>query len=106
MTNERAIQMIRESNREADKAEKLAAMYAMDDVIFDDIDVWLSKPIHTHIEQFIMIGRDVLEDYMCEPLTSEEKQRTFAEGALGIAESMYHYAKIYHELKEESSSER
>lgn len=106
MTNEKAIKMIQESNVEPDKAEKLAVMYAMDDIIFDDIDVWLNKPIHTHIEQFILIGRDVLEDYMCEPLTSEEKQRTFAEGTLGIAKSMYHYAKIYHELKEESLSER
>jgi len=106
MTNEKAISMIRKLTKDESKAEELASMYAMDDIIFDDIDVWLDKPIYQHIEQFILIGRDVLEDYMCEPLTSEDQQRTFAEGTLGIAESMYHYAKIYHELKEESLSER
>tara|TARA_R100001463_G_scaffold134647_1_gene197042 strand:+ start:1017 stop:1337 length:321 start_codon:yes stop_codon:yes gene_type:complete len=106
MTNEAAIKMIRDKHRTENKAEKLAAMYAMDDIIYDDIEVWLSKPIHRHIDQFVSIGLEVLEDYMCEPFTDEDKQRTFAEGAIGIAESMYHYALIHHELQEESMSER
>lgn len=106
MTNETAIKLIRAKHRTEDKAEKLAAMYAMDDIIFDDIEVWLKKPIYEHIDQFVSIGLEVLEDYMCEPFNDEDKQRTFAQGAIGIAESMYHYAKIHHELNEESMSER
>jgi hypothetical protein len=104
MTNERAIKLIQASKTDHSKAEELASTYAMDDIIFDDINVWLKKPIHSHIEQFVLIGRDVLEDYMCEPLTSEDQQRIFAEGVLGIAESMYHYAKIYTQLKEDSQA--
>ncbi len=106
MTNEAAIKMIRDKHRTDNKAEKLAAMYAMDDIIFDDIEVWLKTPTYKHIEQFVSIGLEVLEDYMCEPHTDEDKQRKFAEGTLGIAESMYHYAQIHHELQEESMSER
>lgn len=102
MTNERAIKLIQASKTDNSKAEKLASVYAMDDIIFDDINVWLKKPIHAHIEQFVIIGRDVLEDYMCEPLNSEHQQRVFAEGVLGIAESMYHYARFYNQLKNDS----
>ena len=39
MTNEAAIKMIRDKHRTENKAEKLAAMYAMDDIIFYDIKV-------------------------------------------------------------------
>ena len=55
MTNETAIKLIRAKHRTEDKAEKLAAMYAMDDIIFDDIEVWLKKPIYEHIDQFVSI---------------------------------------------------
>ena len=114
MTNEKAIELIKESSNEGDKSEKLACMYAMEDIIMDDINSWLEKPIHNHIEQFIDIGKEVLSEYIDDgrlfytdrKLTSEDKQRTFVDGAIGLAESMYHYARIYHELKEESLSER
>jgi len=106
MTNEKAIELIKNSSNEGDKAEKLACMYAMEDIILDDINSWLEKPIHNHIEQFIDIGKEVLSEYVDDGLTSDDKQRTFVDGAIGLAESMYHYARIYHELKEESLSER
>ncbi len=55
MTNEAAIKIIRDKHRTENKAEKLAAMYAMDDIIFDDIEVWLKTPTYKHIEQFVSI---------------------------------------------------
>jgi len=106
MTNEKAIEFIKNSSNEGSKSEKLACMYAMEDIILDDINSWLEKPIYSHIEQFIDIGKEVLNEYIDDGLASDDKQRTFVDGAIGLAESMYHYARIYHELKEESLSER
>ena len=44
MTNEQAIQIVLE-NKDPSNAERLAAMYACDDILESDIDVWLSKNV-------------------------------------------------------------
>ena len=106
MTNEEAVKMIQENHVNGGKSERLASMYAMDDIIHDDIHAWLEKPVHEHIGQFVSIGAEVLKEYLGENIADPVKQRTFAEGAIGIAESMYEYAKIYHELSQKSTSER
>lgn len=95
MSHEEAIKLIMPHFKSEDKAESLAANYAMDDIIFDGIDKWLSTPTYRLIEQFVSIGLEVLEDYMCEPFTDELKQRKFAEGAISISEAMYHYALLH-----------
>ena len=38
MTNEKAIQVIKEKAKGGEQSEQLAAMYAMDDIVTDDID--------------------------------------------------------------------
>ena len=104
MTNEAAIKMIRDKHRTENKAEKLAAMYAMDDIIFYDIEIWLNTPTYKLIEQFVCNGLELLEDYMCEIFTDEDKQRAFAEDAMNIAEAMYHYTFLHCKLRETSES--
>ena len=39
MTNEKAIQVIKEKAKGGEQSEQLAAMYAMDDIVTDDIDI-------------------------------------------------------------------
>ena len=51
MTNEQAIQIILE-NKDPSNAERLAAMYAYDDILEMDIDVWLSKEVSEYLPQF------------------------------------------------------
>ena len=106
MTNQEAIKLIKGKSVTSSKAQKLAAMWAMEDIVMHDVKTWVDTPIHETLYQFVSIGRNVMDDYIEKGFHDKQQHRTFAEGAIGIAESMCHYAEIHHELSEKHTSER
>ena len=62
MTNEKAIQLIKEKAKEDNQPERLAAMYAMDDIVDDDIDTWLNTDVSQYLAQFPDVARELADD--------------------------------------------
>ena len=69
MTNEKAIQVIKEKAKGGEQSEQLAAMYAMDDIVTDDIDTWLNNDVSQYLMQFPDIARDLANDLIEEGVT-------------------------------------
>lgn len=93
MTNEKAIQLIQEKSKHGERTERLAAMYAMDDILQDDIDIWLSSDVSEHLMQFPDIARDLASDLIEEGVSKDK----LAEGLCDVSESIFYYVK-FHEL--------
>lgn len=93
MTNEQAIQIVLE-NKDPSNAERLAAMYACDDILEMDIDVWLSKDVSEYLPQFPDIAESLVEDLLKEDSISVER---VANSLTEVSRSMYHYVK-FHEI--------
>jgi len=93
MTNEKAIQLIQEKSKHGERTERLAAMYAMDDILQNDIDIWLSSDVSEHLMQFPDIARDLASDLIEEGVSKDK----LAEGLCDVSESIFYYVKL-HEL--------
>lgn len=93
MTNETAIQLIQEKSKHGERTEQLAAMYAMDDILDDDVDVWLSNDVSGYLMQFPDVARDLAGDLIKEGVSQEK----LVEGLCDVSESMFHYVK-FHEI--------
>lgn len=93
MTNEKAIQLIQEKSKRGERTEQLAAMYAMDDILQNDIDIWLSSDVSEHLMQFPDIARDLASDLIEEGVSKDK----LAEGLCDVSESIFYYVK-FHEL--------
>lgn len=106
MNNQEAVKFIQGKAKTLSKPRKLAAMWVMEDIVSTDVDEWVDTPIHESLKYFIDAGRHVLDKRMEKLAVSDVERRTFVNGAIGIAESMYHYAEMHHELREEYTSER
>ena len=72
MTNEKAIQVIKEKAKGGEQPERLAAMYAMDDIVTDDIDTWLNTDVSEYLMQFPDIARDLANDLIEEGVTKSK----------------------------------
>lgn len=93
MTNEQAIKVIKIKSAMGERAEKLAALYAMDDIVHEDIDTWINTNVSNYLMQFPEIARDLSNDLIKEGVTKEE----LAKGLCDVSESVFHYVKL-HEL--------
>jgi Fe-S cluster assembly scaffold protein SufB len=93
MTNEQAIKIIKKFDKLNNRAEQLASTYAMDDIIENDIEVWLHHEVSEHIEQFPDIARDLAKDLIEEGVSKDR----LAQGLCDVSESMVAYVR-YHEL--------
>ena len=91
MTNEKAIQVIKEKAKGGDKTERLAAMYAMDDIVSDDIDTWLRTDVSEYLMQFPDIARDLASELIEQGVTKAK----LADGLCDVSESMHYYVKLY-----------
>jgi hypothetical protein len=104
MTNEKAIQLIQEKSKRGERTEQLAAMYAMDDILSDDIDMWLSNDVSEYLMQFPDVARDLAGDLIEEGVSQEK----LVEGLCDVSESMFYYVKFHEILTsyDEALSER
>ena len=93
MTNEQAIKIIKKFDKLNNRAEQLASTYAMDDIIENDIEVWLHHEVSEHIEQFPDIARDLAKDLIEEGVSKDR----LAQGLCDVSESIFYYVKL-HEL--------
>jgi hypothetical protein len=93
MTNEKAIQLIQEKSKRGERTEQLAAMYAMDDILSNDIDMWLSNDVSEYLMQFPDVARDLAGDLIEEGVSQEK----LVEGLCDVSESMFYYVK-FHEI--------
>ena len=91
MTNEKAIQVIKEKAKDADMPERLAAMYAMDDIVEDDINTWLNNDVSKYLMHFPDIARDLANELIEEGVTKAK----LADGLCNVSESMHHYVRFY-----------
>jgi len=91
MTNEQAIQLIQEKSSEADQPEKLAAMYAMDDIVSSDIDVWLNTDVSTHIAQFPDVARELADEVIADGISMEQ----LADGLCNVSQAVFYYVRFY-----------
>ena len=91
MTNEKAIQVIKEKAKGGEQSEQLAAMYAMDDIVTDDINTWLNNDVSQYLMQFPDIARDLANDLIEEGVTKSR----LANGLCDVSEAAYHYVKFY-----------
>ena len=71
MTNEQAVKLILKE-KPVSKAQQLAAMFACDDIIADDIEVWLDSKVSEHLMQFPDVARDLASDLIGNGATAEE----------------------------------
>jgi hypothetical protein len=104
MTNEKAIQLIQEKSKRAERTERLAAMYAMDDILSEDIDTWLKNDVSEYLMQFPDVARDLAGDLIQEGVSQEK----LVEGLCDVSESMFYYVKFHEVLTsyDEALSER
>ena len=93
MTNEKAIQLIQEKSKRGERTEQLAAMYAMDDILSEDIDTWLKNDVSEYLMQFPDVARDLAGDLIQEGVSQEK----LVEGLCDVSESMFYYVK-FHEV--------
>lgn len=93
MTNEQAIRIILENKEQHTDAEKLAAMYACDDILDDDIDTWLGRDVSEYLMQFPDTARSLADDLISDGAQASD----LSDGLCGVAESMFHYVK-FHEV--------
>ena len=91
MTNEKAIQVIKEKSKGGEKTEQLAAMYAMDDIVSNEIDTWLNTDVSEYLMQFPDIARDLANDLIEEGVTKSK----LADGLCDVSEAAYYYVKFY-----------
>ena len=101
MTNEQAVKLILKE-KPVSKAQQLAAMFACDDIIADDIEVWLGSKVSEHLMQFPDVARDLASDLIGNGATAEELKV----GLCDVSESMYHYVKFHEQLSERWQGER
>jgi hypothetical protein len=94
MTNEQAVKLILKE-KPVSKAQQLAAMFACDDIIADDIEVWLGSKVSEHLMQFPDVARDLASDLIGNGATAEELRV----GLCDVSESMYHYVKFHGERR-------
>lgn len=104
MTNEKAIQLIQEKSKRGERTEQLAAMYAMDDILSEDIDAWLKNDVSEYLMQFPDVARDLAGDLIQEGVSQEK----LVEGLCDVSESMFYYVKFHEVLTsyDEALSER
>ena len=104
MTNEKAIQLIQEKSKRGERTEQLAAMYAMDDILSEDIDIWLKNDVSEYLMQFPDVARDLAGDLIQEGVSQEK----LVEGLCDVSESMFYYVKFHEVLTsyDEALSER
>ena len=104
MTNEKAIELIREKTKNANEPEQLAAMYAMDDIIDADIDTWLNTDVSQYLAQFPDVARELADDVIKQGISMDK----LADGLCNVSQSMYYYVKFYEILTsyDEALSER
>ena len=104
MTNEKAIELIKEKSKRGERTEQLAAMYAMDDILSGDIDTWLKNDVSEYLMQFPDVARDLAGDLIQEGVSQEK----LVEGLCDVSESMFYYVKFHEVLTsyDEALSER
>lgn len=104
MTNENAIQLIQEKTQDANEPERLAAMYAMDDILDADIDVWLDTDVSQYLAQFPDVARELADDVIKQGISMDK----LADGLCNVSQSMYYYVRFYEILTSynEALSER
>jgi len=104
MNNEQAIRIILENKERHTDAEKLAAMYACDDILDDDIDTWLNTDVSKYLMQFPDTARSLADDL----IEDGAKASDLSDGLCGVAESMFYYVKFHEVLTSynEALSER
>ena len=95
MTNEQAVKLILKE-KPVSNAQQLAAMFACDDIIADDIEVWLDSKVSEYLMQFPDVARDLASDLIGNGATAEELKV----GLCDVSESMYHYVKFHEQLSE------
>ena len=95
MTNEQAIKFILKK-KPIGKAQQLAAMFACDDIIADDIETWLDSKVSDYLMQFPDVARDLATDLINDGATAEELKV----GLCDVSESMYHYVRFHEQLSE------
>lgn len=91
MTNEKAIQVIKEKSKDADQPKELASLYAMDDIVEDGIDTWLNTDVSEYLMHFPDIARELANELIEEGVTKAR----LADGLCSVSESMHHYVKFY-----------
>ena len=91
MTNEKAIQVIKEKSKDADQSERLASLYAMDDIVEDGIDTWLNTDVSEYLMHFPDIARDLANELIEEGVTKSK----LADGLCDVSEAAYYYVKFY-----------
>ena len=94
MTNSKAINIILRNKKPSD-AERLAAMYACEDIISTDVEEWMETNVSEHIAQFLDIASDLAEDLLEEGVISKKK---LAKGLVDVTESVYHYVRFYENI--------
>tara|TARA_R110002020_G_scaffold384754_1_gene595729 strand:+ start:3661 stop:3960 length:300 start_codon:yes stop_codon:yes gene_type:complete len=97
MTNSKAIKIILQ-NKKPSNAERLAAMYACEDIVSTDVEEWKETDVSEHITQFLDIASDLAKDLLKEDIISKNK---LAEGLVDVTESVYHYVRFYENINKD-----
>ena len=94
MTNEKAIQLILEKSKGGTNAESLAAQYALDDIVSNDIATWINSDVSDYLMQFPDVANELVIELID---TTDISKLQLATALTEVSESMYHYVK-FHEI--------
>ena len=102
MTNHEAVLFVKQTYPNQSGPQRLARLFAIQDIIDFDVEFWVNTPVYEHLEQFVKHGTSVAEEHFEDSMQTKEHQRKFMEATLNISESMVKYAQIHHDLKKRS----
>lgn len=91
MTNEFAVKWIVKNISKQSKAHELAAIYAMDDIVHDDVEVWMNEHVSSYLSQFVEISNEVIQDCKDNGANCED----LLKASMSVVESMLEYSKIH-----------
>lgn len=113
MTNERAIRIVAELTADNSKEDVTTKVFVCEDILEDDVNMWLNMPASSHLNQFIDHNNSIASrfiDSRCEIFGYDEGVRiemhNLRDKMESVMVSMIRYAAIFEAIDKESRSER
>jgi len=94
MTNEKAVKWIAKNVQTRGKAQLLASQYAMEDIVEQDVDMWMMEHPSQHLEQFVELSEELISEQRKKGMSCEK----LLDASMNVTKAMLEYSKIHHKI--------
>jgi len=94
MTNERAVKWIAKNVQPRGKPQLLASQYAMEDIVEQDVDMWMMEHPSQHLEQFVELSEELISEQRQNGVSCEK----LLSASMNVTKAMLEYSKIHHKI--------